>query len=234
MKIISKFKDYYDSVQGVLYDDEIKFIRRMESHKVDFKLPYTNLKMYCTLRYIGFCGKIYPMIRMTASSFDDDDSELAKYIKEHGRTDPTDKWSNSLMCYDIETAIPLCQSTRSYYSRARHYQKVNPDIKKTIARINEFTKHLESQNLFDKYTTPIFILEHKNRDLYLNSCYELKNYHFQQIMDPYTAYQELVMWIGNQAVMEYPPQITDDIVMRDKKGFDKWSFKTMPTKRKKR
>jgi hypothetical protein len=53
-------------------------------------------------------------------------------------------------------------------------------------------------------------------------------------MDPYTAYQELVMWIGNKAVNEYPPQIVDDIVLRDSKGFDKWSFKNKPGYRKKR
>lgn len=35
MKIISKYKDYYDSVQGVMYDSEIKYIRKSECHTLE-------------------------------------------------------------------------------------------------------------------------------------------------------------------------------------------------------
>jgi hypothetical protein len=49
---------------------------------------------------------------------------------------------------------------------------------------------------------------------------------FASILDPYTAFQELSMFVGGVLTQQtMPPQVTDDVVLRDKKGFDDRSFK---------
>lgn len=58
----------------------------------------------------------------------------------------------------------------------------------------------------------------------------LKDVFFARVVDPYTAFQELSMFVGG--VMARPGnsmvRITDDEVLAGKHGFDKWSFRKMP------
>lgn len=52
----------------------------------------------------------------------------------------------------------------------------------------------------------------------------LKDYEFQKILDPYSCYQELDMFISNLAINEVIPEMAD----KDKiasHGFDSWSFR---------
>lgn len=55
----------------------------------------------------------------------------------------------------------------------------------------------------------------------------LKRVDFHKIMDPFTIFQEIQMWLSGVLPKDGPPMvaITDDIIKRDKHGFDKWSFK---------
>jgi hypothetical protein len=60
----------------------------------------------------------------------------------------------------------------------------------------------------------------------------LKDVQFYKVVDPYTAFQEIAMWVGgtlprNPNTMV---EITDDKIKAHKHGFDKWSFRKMPQK----
>ena len=58
------------------------------------------------------------------------------------------------------------------------------------------------------------------------------NLEFVKVVDPYTAWQELSMYVGNVLSNNEPDMASiSDISMRDKKGFDRLSFKTPPTKK---
>lgn len=46
----------------------------------------------------------------------------------------------------------------------------------------------------------------------------------------YTAYQELQMWMSNQAIPHKPIPKVSDKDMVTAKGFDKWSFRKEPQK----
>jgi hypothetical protein len=60
---------------------------------------------------------------------------------------------------------------------------------------------------------------------------KLKDWQFYRIVDTYTAYQEVFMYLGSLAVpLKEIPEISDKI-MRDAKGFDEWSFKKPPSKK---
>ncbi|RKZ67037.1 MAG: hypothetical protein DRQ48_10215 [Gammaproteobacteria bacterium] len=228
MKIISKYHDYYDSVQGVMFDDDIKYIRKSIEHEVNFRLPYHDFKVYCDLAIIGFCGKVYPVIICTNVGYQENSDIYDYLVKNHKKIIKRrhDILPDTFITYDMDEGLTLARSTR--------YKFRNKNNSKHIARLDDFCRELESSDLFEQYETPIFSIQHSrtntNNNLVLNTGPELKDFNFQHIMDPYTAYQELVMWIGNKATNEWPPQITDNIVLRDSKGFDKMSFKTPPTK----
>lgn len=53
----------------------------------------------------------------------------------------------------------------------------------------------------------------------------LQDIGFPSVMDPFTAFQELTMWLGAQARPEKDLVEISDEIMRDEKGFDEWSFK---------
>ena len=63
---------------------------------------------------------------------------------------------------------------------------------------------------------------------------ELRLYNFVSQADPYSAYQEIERYIGNDLVQQEDPtnKISDEI-KRDLKGFNDWSFKRHKTESKK-
>ena len=63
----------------------------------------------------------------------------------------------------------------------------------------------------------------------------LEDLEFYKIIDPFTAYQELSMYIGGVIALNEPDMVEiDDRNMRNKKGFDECSFKHMPDLRKRK
>jgi len=210
MRIISKFIDYYDKVQGVMYDDTFIYHRKYEKIASDIQAPRPIYVRDIT--YIGFCGKVIPVYIDSMDYTRRSDSEC----KELGlKKFKTGKYDNDYiwLTYDIDIMTSTCRTN-------------------TRATIESIGKQIESLNLFDKYNTPIYTIYFNKyrRGSTIKIAPTLSDYNFQIVYDPYTAYQELVMWIGNKAVMEYPPQITDNVVLRDSKGFDKWSFKKVGKK----
>jgi len=90
------------------------------------------------------------------------------------------------------------------------------------------------------WNAPVIVIGHipgkwsrRKEGCVLNPC--LKDLGFQKLVDPFTAYQELDMYLGNNMANQMDPTTTrtqEDI--RDSKGFDKWSFKNPSPGRKKR
>ena len=55
----------------------------------------------------------------------------------------------------------------------------------------------------------------------------LRSYQFFKVIDPFTAYQELSMFLGNNLVTQKDPNPPiSDVDKRDTHGFNEWSFKT--------
>jgi hypothetical protein len=53
----------------------------------------------------------------------------------------------------------------------------------------------------------------------------LKELSFQKVLDPFTAYQELEMWIGGVIGQNPEPAEVSDKVKIQQHGFDEWSFR---------
>lgn len=82
--------------------------------------------------------------------------------------------------------------------------------------------------LFVEWKTPIFTAgysnEYRYQTLRINDC--LSTLNFMRIKDVYTAYQEIAQYMSGVLGLNDKEMIQiSDVDMRDKKGFDEWSFK---------
>ena len=229
MRIISDFRDYYDCVQGLGVDLETMYLRKKKVVELE-TWPFPKFWCHPTSRQpvgfrvaiVGFCGKIYPVLEVT-----------------YDWTKP------SVFCYSVEDVDDVVgahcrdkeiQSYRWKYSRKRRSQwKVYchwPDrqrrawVKKFFDDCAEPGKH---EHLFRE--GPIFVARYnRSNDMSITFNDKLPR-GFVRMFDPYTAFQEIYMFMCNLAVPLKPiPEVSDvDMVMA--KGFNKWSFRKEPRKK---
>jgi len=238
MLIISKFNDYYDSALGVAGVDKTVVYRRKTKeidandwmlrvnwfpelttrytwhsgsymdYQTDFvaRLRGQQFKQYhLKVFIIGFCGKVYKGVRLSSDITDSSYRGTYHYclytlVKEMGRLSISFKDAD-VNVFDFET-VECKQMTED----------------KIISFIStgekEYTHH---RNRLDVWT------DSKNK-AYLNPV--LKDYQFYRIVDTYTAFQEISMYISGVIGTGEKETITiSDEDMRDAKGFDKYSFK---------
>ena len=251
MRIISEFHDYYDSALSYGSDPDLLYIRKKELFefklereekkylpnnmdecikpiiKLVTKLPHTlNLRkrQNCELHtaIIGICGRLYPMIMFNDSTnknfvFYNTDNivrELSNPDNFHFKLDCIKK-------EDIQEALDKkSDSTYSWLSHDLTHDGWNKITSQFIDKTYD--------SVFIGLKVPVFKLElffnDRNFKLTLNNC--LKDDQFQKLKTPVECFQEISMYLGNQLAVQADPntKISDD-VLRDKKGFDKWSFR---------
>ena len=233
MRIISKFHDYYDSIQSLGQDRSLIYNRQEKEILFDNypfpifyynKYNYRNCCFYIEQKIIGFCGKIYPLLKLEFKgirnfcyTLEDIDNFIDNNFKEK----------------DIE----------KYYQRKIVTKSWWPDFQRF--RFEEFfNKCLKEKNkyyeLFMKEKSPIFVAQTKRElDSYrkkggyleFNTC--LKRYEFFRIFNTYQAFQEISMFMGNFAAPFKPIPIIKDEIMSEIKGFNKESFRKPSSKIKK-
>jgi hypothetical protein len=225
MKIYSKFIDYYDHVTGY-YSNDSTWIRKIKMYNIKknkFNTPYSNEieKIFQNMWYnlpslksnnnnnliiIGFCGKIY----LAISKYDNSGFLIGYYINKISK----DLFRNFI--------------NHDYFEWKQRYEN-----------------NLNLINIFIEINSPIFIIKNEflgytlskrcysGYNLIINPC--LRDFKLQCSFDPFTAHQEIEMFLNNQLVINQDSNIdmTDDLI-RDSKGFDKYSFKQHGPKKRKR
>jgi len=217
MLIVSKFHDYYDAAIGFGGVDKTSvYIRRTAEIKPRDK-TYGGLKLKkkefdysWEVLAIGFCGKIYPFIMIFNIEEDYcfyDRESLEEFLDKHEvKASKRRRW---------------CWSGRySGNIRSEYYlgEKLDP---------NSWSHY---NKLFEEHKCPVFLV---GNGTFLNPV--LKDYLFYKIFDSWTAFQEIYMYISG--VLGNPEKNLIEIADKDqlhKKGFDDWSFKRLPIKKKKR
>lgn len=223
MRIISPFRDYYDSVQRYGVDTKCVWVRKEKEIELEngvatvvpHELYHTASILYDRLIVIGFCGRLYYILsgydRGLALISDDLKVAAEQYLNEK-----------------IRKRIPW---TVDYF-----YQAVG------------FLKHNQgreaSKELFLAYNTPVWKYPDwestrahgtgRRRDtLTINT--HLNNLQFYRLVDPYTAYQDLSNYVCG-VLRAGEPQTADvpDEYLARQKGFDKWSFRRLPSKKRKK
>lgn len=236
MKIISKFKDFYDAISHQYLDKGIVFLRTCRIMQVpkkdlpkletfEIKDPTKEITYYFSLEIVGFCGKFYPVVVVTTSSEEIKFEVFRKDLK--GFYDIDD-----LTEYVIKNGIPIgVKSKYGFYRWSSLYFRYG----ETLEGMDRFFKSTKDfgklEDIFRTHNAPSFVLRETPRprkeQLILNPM--LKNYSFVKVKDPFSAHQELYQYVGgflNQPVREMI-QISDKDKIH-KHGFDKWSFRKPP------
>lgn len=237
MRILSPFKDYYDCAMGLGQDTDLVYKRFPEETKLlkySFPWCYENVfvptdKAIVSQVVIGFCGSIYPVFKLRNprslgveecvcfTLSDVDDFAKAIYHKREyeifcvHKSKDHHRWRG-----------PLSRAWRKY-----HWEEV-------FAKFDDYSKSGQHRQFF-KEPHPIFVVEkseHTYRDpSTLTHNAMLKPYEFYRVRDPYQAFQDISMYLGNMAEPRKPiPEISDE-VMAEAKGFDKFSFRKQKEKR---
>ena len=176
---------------------------------------------------LGFCGKLYYGYRYSKTL---DKLNLVEYYQPE-QIDKKELQSKNWK-YPVHA------------NRTRFHWAI---FGKTISEV--FDKN-EIESYFVRYNTPCFVIdgfvsspEGKPTTYLDKDCYsvdgilvnpELSKYEFAKIVDPYTACQEIDMYLGNVLVQDQSGDMSkiSDEDLRDSKGFDKMSFKKGKSKKK--
>jgi len=248
LRIISKFHDYYDSIMRYGMDQSVVYIRNTKELEIGARLGLVKSKHYDLYledieditfdkdlwlplnfrqRYvpsnwdkhvIGFCGKLYFCYSWTPYHTYDEPKLKKSFI------------------YNIDDYIKVMKkvdrSALEVFSRNKKARMRTIDIFKNIQG-----KETDSE-IFRKFKIPIFSRTFNcngARDSHIKANCNLKNLGFYKVMDPFTTFQNIagylsgVLGTGENEIVD----IKDEDMLR-KKGFNEWSFKTLPGTKKPR
>lgn len=244
MRIISSFHDYYDCGMKHGVDKELVYLREPKKIKLPpganpgksplaVPLVSTNEKYYLfegtgltiDSAVVGFCGKMYPLISLK---------------HEHRGRGTQTKHCQTPQEVDEFLATVLKSFDYEYYNMTRHiwrhanrasfswYTLNKGKVEEFFALTEKFTTQLNE--LLNEHRAPILVVTEEGP--FING--NLKNVGFFRVMDPFTAYQEIRMYLGGMAAPEKTiPHVSDEDMLLAK-GFDKWSFKKPPSGKKRK
>lgn len=236
MRILSSFRDYYDSVQAMGQDRSILYLREQKEEELGEesleKYPFPSILGVnhhvnffngptVWAQTIGFCGKIYGCAR------------LACY--NSGRYE-----SSEAFCYNVDEVTEFIRANYKEKNFEGYMSKENTkDWTRNLRRqhFEEFFRLHEEQRdrhleMFFSTKTPIIVGVRRIYSARLTHNAKLRDYEFMRQFDPYQAFQEIQMFMGSLAEDRKVVPVPSDEDMVSIKGFDKWSFRKEPTKKK--
>lgn len=246
MRIIAKNHDYYDCGMATGQDKAIIYRRFEETFRGNWKVPIepefdfmrtglrnrrpTNKKgvdFEIESFTVAFCGKRYPGIKVVKNplalkpdtQFFYDNGSYLQHLKknrivfkkpEFGRQN----WHLQDLAYEV--------SSEEYFKRTGDDSQFEFFVEKRIP-------------VAAWYRDPEDIDEdlRRNSNYILKTNGQLKDFNFQKVFDPWTAFQEVSMFVGGCMVGDEAAMArVDDEHMMRKKGFDHpYSFRKEPTKK---
>lgn len=248
MKIISKFKDYYDPLQT--HDPSTGvYERKTEEVLVDWvgygDARYAKEKEYSVKSgLLGFCGKLYPFVKYTKTgnptefiySFD-----LFKVLRDYLLTIEYSRstWYGWYGWYGLITVGKWTKIDNAKLWFEQDWQTLIDNKRNSRYEPNTGKRadYIDPSKIFLDYKVPCFVLEkteesHKCGKFALILNPRLADYNFYRVVDTYSAYQEIEMFLNNQIVRRDDPYIepVPDTIKAESHGFDKWSFRKVGKK----
>jgi len=241
MLIVSKFHDYYDVVlkqTGVdktcVYNrktesvesarEERKALERKSWSKKGEARKYRRPYEYVLQAVVGFAGELHPLIIHT-------------YDEHYESIEPPP----TQFFYDLEACKEFLDEkfpeTRKSDNAKKYRWSWQLDM--SDAALGEFYEGRKLkcfERIFLDHKVPCFIATSctgNNAIIEINP--NLKEYKFFKVKDPYTAFQEIYMYLSGvigMADRDMAEVGNDDRIKQ--RGFDKYSFRREPTKNKNR
>ncbi len=216
MRIKSSFHDYYDGVQAQGQDQSLLYLRYpREVELKDSLFPWTErirgwgYDIIYSCHFVGFCGKIYPAL---------------------GIHHPTNSYANVSYCYSLSDVDAFIQknfkreSVERYFSKPKTWRYTRRSTLETF-----FGECLVNRNryehLFQDNQCPIFVYRERRDYCVITFNGRLKDLQFYRCFEPFTAFQEIQMYLGGLAFPNKPIPVISDKIMAEIKGFDKYSFR---------
>ena len=234
MRIISKFKDYYDGA-GLGYGVDMNLVYQRNTKDVEIStlpeslilklnkylngLPISRFNPLYSLRpgVIGFCGKLYP-------------------VYNYYETSSIPIYFTNFKQFAYIDAKPNPNLPSSFFNKRTKRTKLN-----SIYSIEEWVFELAEENhsgvihedIFHALNTPIFLLWRGSSCLTLNPY--LKPFNFQYYFEPLSAFNELSMFIPLLTQKKVNFIVGDDKVIAQSKGHSfKSSFRHVSPNKKER
>ena len=235
MRIISKFRDYYDIGSSVGVDMQNVYHRVTKKIPMIGKFPksvpgsgYEN-NNYMAGAILGFCGKRYAMVSVSPHIRDVSEDRFVLFANPNNALNYVIDGIRKQMTYVNKVIIQRVvdqfnEDKKAFW--AREAATVH-----SFKRFAEETENFPDNELFHRIKAPIYLALYgctgPCKNLIVNP--QLKPMGFASVVDPFTAFQEVSMFMGGVlGRQENAPQITDDVVLLESKGFDKkTSFRTV-------
>lgn len=221
MRIISNFRDYYDSAQALGIDKSLVYERKEvvleldpRSIPLNFRdypvrlvgdYPNESLKRELYVYYLFFCGKLFTSVNIGEALLEKDTKPFSsswEYISE-----VFDKLANE-------------SSYGRFFGR-------DIDVH-TVKSLNG--KEITSE-VFSYFDTPVFLLYPNfgyqyNRKVRVVKNPNLSQLGFQHVIDPYSTFQEISTYLGNELCKVATPTSPTNQELIKARGFDaKISFR---------
>ena len=230
----------------------------VEEVDLDFNLPYLRVNTHNFCKgigigsfIIGFCGKIYAGLLFSGTIISKDNysiKERCYCIEEVDRV--IEKLYNDKILskkeYDFYYETNKKRIKKPYSS---FWDKNNKNIYMHRAQLAQSFKDLEEKRegydaYFELGKAPIFTIR---RDFFDDYPYGfrggrdkrfivfnpvLADYQFYRVFDAPRAWQEITMYMGNMCFPEVEPNPISDELKAETHGFNKFSFRKAPQKKK--
>ena len=183
---------------------------------------YSKTFIYGSGSYLAFCGKWFPFVKLHTWAYTQHD-------------DPTKQKT----CFSLEDMDKFMEKWSESQEEMDAYRLNMDTYRSNFKDMLERPPYKSVADIHAKYNCPVFtsapIRYRTSGDVYargelitLNP--KLSDYGFVRFRDPYTAFQEIAMFLSSLATNEDKIPKIDDETMRDVKGFDKFSFRQDPKK----
>ncbi len=238
MYVISKNKDYYDGVVGSVGMDKTIVYERVIDEITD------NAKMPKEFKHTRFSWEgNNPFLSVCYAQIDHKKTKKYKYVRGFivgfcGKLYLGWKFEYKAKTWDVEIGrhVDVTNTDIIYgYENAKKYLKADY----WRSNLGDDIRYVESYDpieLFRKYKTPIFIFDSDSRSPRNDNAFiinpNLKEFGFYKVVDAFTAFTELQMFIsgvlgtGEKEIIE-----VEDKYKIGQHGFDKWSFRREPSKK---
>jgi hypothetical protein len=192
-------------------------------------------RILCHFNVMLFCGKAYPLVHVKVESITKKDKKFFYKLVDEEYCYALETLDNYIKQYDR----PIDEVNDTYEELGYSYYYTS-NFKKYVQ--GHFDKKYDKYiKLFDLYKMPYFYVESRydlkekdNRWCISTETIllpQLKQYKFAKVVPPMQAFQEISMYLGKLNAVEDNTVTIEDKYLAQGKGFDCYSFKKMPSKR---